>query len=278
MLINLRIKFNYCFNKKLRLFHNLVIMKYFATILFALIYVNSSGQSIFLVKPNTNVYDSYAEDKIVKLTIKEETWVNYKGRAGEFFKVSNFFGKDKYYPIGIFEGYITINAVIDTANRAEYESLITSTNDNNYVVKTSEKTQESNALAARTDLDQYYLGMTKSDALSVRKPTYVVGNNTYKVNLEYNQNNMLSKIELSGKPEDALAVSEGIKSQADQLKSWTIEKYGKPGNSNSYPSFLEIDEGQLYETAIWNLPGKRISVGITEQNDLYFSSLVIQSQ
>ena len=82
------------------------------------------AQSVLLISANTTVYDNFREDKIAKLKLDEDTWVNYKGRYGDYFKISNFFGKDEYYPRGIIEGYVSINTVLDTASREDYEKYI----------------------------------------------------------------------------------------------------------------------------------------------------------
>ncbi|MCG8306345.1 MAG: hypothetical protein MI975_03075 [Cytophagales bacterium] len=247
---------------------------------------NLSAQSILLISSGTKVYDSYKDNKVVKLDVKEDTWVNYKGKYGSYFKISNFFGKDRDYPIGIFEGYVRITSVIDTASRGEYDQLtgaISGTTASGAGITPPTHERTSPAPSPREakptyDVDKYFVGMPKADALSGNKSEVDIGKSKYKIDLSFGRNNTLSELMLQGSPMDALAVEGPIRQQTKELIDYITHKFGKAANSHGYPSFLEIDENGLYEIASWSLPDKNISIGVGEKDDLYFSSLIIRQK
>ena len=249
----------------------------FVLILLFLIHHSVQAQSVLLIRPNTEVYDSYKDNKIRKLTLDADTWVNYKGKFGEYFKVSNYFGKGEYYPIGIFEGYININSVLDTVTREEYSALnLPNQPLNNISIPEATNFESPPKATGSPDIDNYFIGMPKTNALATGKSSVNLGNNNYTIVLKFNAQDMLSSIELSGSSEDALAVDGVLKSQIKELESIMNKHYGNPKITKTYPSFLEIEENKIYELINWSVTGKAIILGIGEKNDLYFSSLIIK--
>ena len=235
------------------------------------------AQSVLLISANTSVYDSYKEDKIVIIKLKEDTWVNYKGKYDDYFKISNFFGKDEYYPMGIFEGYVNINSVLDTASREEFENYIQpNLVVENFTVNSEPGLPQPNTSPSRLDIDNYYLGMSENDALAIGRTTLKIESYNYQIELHYTSTKMLSVIELQGEKKDALAVDGLLKSQIEELRIFLQEKYGNPSTLINYPSFLELEEGKTYNVATWLLPGKRITLGLTENNNLFHSRMVLQ--
>ena len=245
----------------------------FGIIFFNFINVSSFSQSVLLISSNTNVYDTYQEQKVVLLKFDEDTWVNYKGKYGGFIKISNFFGKEEHYPNGIIEGYVKINSVLDTSTRKEYKSHILLNQPQDSSTLNEQSIPQLVKNAKKYDIDKYYLGMPEKDAKSVNRKSINLLDHNYEIKLHYNSTNVLSKIEIIGKQEDALAVDTSIKTQIDQLMILLISKNGKPNKSANYPSFLELEDEKVTNVAIWDLPGKSIFVGIGETNDLYYPSV-----
>lgn len=235
------------------------------------------AQSVLLISSNTEVYDSYKDNKIRKLKLDADTWVNYKGKFGDYFKVSNYFGKDEYYPIGIFDGYVNINSVLDTVTREEYSALNLSNQSLNSISLPEATNYDSpTKTVISPDIDNYFIGMPKTDALAIGKSSVNLRNRNYTIQLKFNAQDMLSRLELSGKSENALAVEDVIKSQIKDLELIMNTQYGNPEVTITYPSFLEIEENKIYELIKWTVTGKAIILGIGEKNDLYYSSLIIK--
>ena len=245
----------------------------FCIIFFNFISVSSFSQSVLLISSNTNVYNTYQEQKVVLLKLDEDTWVNYKGKYGGFIKISNFFGKDEYYPNGIIEGYVNINSVLDTSTRKEYKSYVLPNQQQDSSINNKQNARQPDVNPEKYDIDRYYLGMLEKEAKSVNRNSINLLDHNYEIKLHYNSINVLAKIEICGKHEDALAVEASIKNQIDQLIILLISNNGKPNKSANYPSFLELEDGKVTNVAIWDLPGKSIFVGIGETNDLYYPNV-----
>lgn len=249
------------------------------------LFVNEvQAQSILLISSGTKVYDNVGDDKVVKLNVKEDTWVNYKGRYGNYFKISNFFGKDRTYPGGVFDGFVSITSVLDTAAREEYDDLLSSgilitTSDTESDVQNSAKTTPPKIQARPNinyDVDKFYLGMAKAEAIALNKSLIQIGKSTYNIALTFNQNSTLTEMAISGDSKDALAVEGFIKQQTEELLEAVKDQFGKSQKSSVYPSFLEIVENKIYSIAEWSLPAKTIVIGVGEKDDLYYSSLIIK--
>ena len=247
-------------------------------------YINPAfGQSILLISSGTSIYDNYKEEKAVKIKLTEDTWVNYKGRYGDFFRISNFFGKDKNYPYGIYDGYVSIVSVLDTATREEYEKIATlsvePTSDGT-IIGSSKNNENPVTPEVKTsiayDIDNLFIGMHKSQAITVGRPSFEIADNNFKIDLRFDQSNLLSEIRLSGDAKDALAVDGFIKKQTEELINYSITQFGKMSGTNTYPSLLEINENEIYSVATWVLSGKKITIGVGEKDDLYYSSLIIK--
>ncbi len=248
--------------------------------IFQFIQWQATAQSVLLIRSNTTVYDSYKDDKVELLKLKEETWVNYKGKYAEFFKVSNFFGKDEYYPNGIFEGYIQINSVLDTSNRKEYKNLVLVTMPTEKITMPSETVTASsepeslNNITTEFDIENLYLGMPETDARLSSNRIIKISDYEYKIRLHYNAEKRLDKIEMSGNQEDAMAIDASIKNQIIQLKEILSEKNGAPTALKDYPNFLELDEEKVNNIYKWELPTKLILIGIGEDKALYYASVI----
>ena len=230
------------------------------------------AQSVLLVSSNTNVYDTYKEQKVVILKLEKDTWVNYKGKYGNFFKISNFFGKDEYYPNGIFEGYVNINSVLDTSTRKEYKSHISIKPVQNLDANHEQHLLQLETSPKSFEIEGYYLGMSQKDAISANSSSLQLSGHNYEIILHFNSLNILSSIEINGESEDAMAVDTSIKNQVYQLKKYITEKNGNPSESKNYPSFLELDDAKVNSVEIWDLPVKSIFLGIGEKDDLYYPS------
>ena len=231
----------------------------------------SFTQSLLLIKSDAIVYDTYKEEKIMKLRLKNEMWVNYKGKHGDFIKISNYFGKDQEYPIGIFDGYVSIYSVLDTATREDYYQLQLADAPSIEIIDTPAPAKKSSS----ADIGKFYIGMLKSDALALSTSSFTLGKNRYGIDLSFSEQDLLSTLMLTGKPEDALAVDSSIKQQVDELKAMLRRKYGIPIKSNTYPSFLEIEIDKIFDVAMWILPGKSVRLGVGEKNDLYYAVVAI---
>ncbi len=237
----------------------------------------ASAQSVLLINSNTNVYNSIDESKYVLRKIDDETWVNYKGKNGEYIKVSNFFGKDEYYPTGIFEGFVHISSVLDTSTRKEYKNLISFSDNKNLfsnVVEQDKLNIESNL--KNYDIGKLYLGMTKNNIEPGSDKSISFNGYNYNIQLSFNSKEVLTQILLSGKQEDALSVDTSIRDQIIKLKNMLIEKNGYPSQSIEYPSFLELEVDKLTSLAIWDISNKSVYLGIGESNDLYFPSVTFK--
>jgi len=232
----------------------------------------SHAQSLLLIKSNTKVYDTYNDERMVKLKLNDELWVNYQGKQGDFIKISNYFGKDQNYPDGIFTGYVTITSVLDTASRDDYHQLQLTTRSEVAFIEV--QAEEPKSIA--TDIGDYYIGMSKNDALAIERSSLVLGKNKYGVDLTFSKVNDLSEVTIKGESEDALAVDGNIKQQIKELDAILQRKYGKPSKTFAYPSFLEIETNNIFRVASWILPRKTVMLGIGEKNDLYYSVVKIR--
>ena len=243
----------------------------FSIITLHFISLSAFAQSVLLLQSKTNVYDNYTESRIVLLNLKEETWVNYKGKNGDFIKISNYFGKEEFYPNGVFEGYVHIKSILDTSTRKEYKNLIAAIPLTTSIsIESVQNSSQPESISSIYDIDKYYLGMSEKDTGSAHRSSINLYGYDYKINLHFNASRILSKIELTGKREDAMAVDESIKNQIIQLKNMLTKKNGLPGKSTPYPSFLELEEEKVTNVAIWKLTKKNIYLGIGETNDLYY--------
>ena len=258
--------------------HPSVFLKFAFFAILIIIFQNSFAQSVLLVKANTDVYDSYKENKISLLKIKEETWVNFKGRYGQYFKISNYFGQDKLYPIGVFEGFVNINAILDTLSRDEYENIDDYNFDRNLTKGQKTTLILSENPGMNYDIENYFIGMNKSDLNANPASSMSLANFMYKIDTKFNRQNILSQIRLTGPDEDALAVDEIIKKQVYELHRFLEDKYGKTFKTSVYPSFLEIEENQIFNIASWRASGKLIHLGVGEHNDLYYSIASITAE
>jgi len=235
---------------------------------------------LLLIEADTKVYDTFSENMVVKLKLKDDTWVNYKGKKGHMIKISNFFGKDQEYPSGIFSGYVAIESVLDTARREEYAEL------RNFSIVRIETYDKIESPAPRpksfksegTDIGGFYIGMPKVEALAISKPSLSIGSHRYALDLDFSTTGYLSALIVTGTQENALAVESKIKEQVDELNNLLIDKYGYPNNIESYPSFLEIESGNVFQYAYWYKSGKIVSLGIGEQNDLYYPIVKVKER
>ena len=248
-------------------------------LLLILLTIEIQAQSILLISSGTKVYDNYNENKVAKLNLTEDTWVNYKGRYGDYFKISNFFGKDKSYPYGVYDGYVSITSVLDTATREEYETLVLENSDllpssNELNSPVSSVIEDKREIEKKFDIDRYFIGMSKSEAISNNKSSIQLGRFTYKIELKFDEANTLSEVKLIGDKKDALAVDGLLKQEIVELNEHILKEYGKPTRSNNYPSFLEIAENKIYIVSTWSLPTKNIVLGVGEKDDLFYSSLI----
>jgi len=232
---------------------------------------NAFSQSVLLLKANSDVYDNPNDNKILKVKVKEETWVNYKGRYGQYFKISNYFGKDKLYPIGIFEGFVNINSVLDTISRDEYENYDKSSEDFIFTDNQNSTPIQSVSPSVNYDIENYFIGMNKTDLSSNPVSSTSLSKFVYKIDTKFNTQNVLYHISLTGADEDAMAIDEVIKNQVNELQIFLENKYGRPIKTFNYPSFLEIEENQIFNVASWRTSGKLINLGIGEHDDLYYS-------
>ena len=258
--------------------HPPFILKFAFLAILIIMIQNSFAQSVLLVKANTDVFDSYKENKISLLKIKEETWVNFKGRYGQYFKISNYFGQDKLYPIGVFEGFVNINAILDTLSRDEYENMDDQIIDRNLAMDLKPNPKSSEHPRMNFDIENYFIGMNKSDFNSNPASSTSLKNFKFKIDTKFNRQNILIQIRLTGPDEDALGVDDIIKKQVYELHRFLEDKYGKPFKTSGYPSFLEIEEDQTYNTASWRAAGKLIHLGIGEHNDLFYSIASITAE
>jgi hypothetical protein len=243
----------------------------------------SYSQSVLLIKSNSSVFDSYDVKKSVLATLNEDTWLNYKGIQGDFVKVSNFFGKDKLYPNGIFEGYVDIISILDTMDRQQFDDLHIfetyeqpfSENPDSFSLIDKETTEKKKT---KYDVDNYFLGMSRQEANAVGTKKINLANADYTILTSYDENNTLSKIVLKGNHQDALSVDTSIKNTISSLAKYYSELYGNPNVTNAYPSFLEIEESGITQLYIWQEVDKSILIGIGEENKLYFSTVEIQKK
>jgi len=260
----------------MNIFNPLIRSIIISTLIFCVNY-NTTAQSILLIESGTNVYNTSDEAKYVERKIDEETWVNYKGKNGEFIKISNFFGRDQYYPNGIFEGYVNINSVLDTSTRKDYKNLVVSNNKNTISTKVVEQNVsiiESSKLSY--DIGKLYLGISKKNIASGNDKYISLNGYDYNIQLSFNSSQVLTQILLTGKQEDAMAVDTSIKDQIIMLKNMLIEKNGHPSQSADYPSFLELEDENITNLATWKLDNKSVFIGIGESNDLYFPSVIFK--
>ncbi len=241
----------------------------------------SYSQSVLLIKSNSSVFDSYDLKKNVLKNLNEDTWLNYKGIQGDLVKVSNFFGKDKLYPNGIFEGYVYINSILDTMDREQFEDMLISetyelpftTTADSFTLIDEKTTKKKNT---KYDAGDYFLGMSKEDAISVGTKKINLVNADYNIILSYNDHNSLSTIVLKGDQQNALAVDTSIKNTISSLLNYYSNIYGPPSISNEYPSFLEIEDSITSKIYIWDINDKTIVIGIGEENKMYFSAIIFQ--
>lgn len=247
-------------------------------IIFVFIGQNAFSQSVLLLKANTDVYDSPNDNKILKVKFKEETWVNYKGRYGQYFKISNYFGKDKLYPIGIIEGFVNINSVLDTISRDEYENYDKPNEDFIFTNNQNTTPVQPVSPSVNYDIENYFLGMKKADLSSNPVSSTSLSKFVYKIDTKFNTQNVLYHIRLTGADEDAMAIDEIIKNQVNELQIFLENKYGRPFKTSNYPSFLEIEENQIFNVASWRTSGKLINLGIGEHDDLYYSIATIVAE
>lgn len=245
-----------------------LIMLFFLFLLFH----NAYTQSILLIESDAIVYDTYKEERLMKLRLKDNLWVNYKGKQGNFIRISNYFGPDHEYPNGIFDGFVSVTSVLDTAKRKDYAELQLNDSPTIEII-------ESPAPANRTfktDIADFYIGMSKNDALALSKSSFTLGDNRYGLDLSFSSLGRLSELILEGKAEDAMAVDSSIKQQVDELRVMLRSRYGTPIKSNPYPSFLEIEVGNTFQVATWRLPGKSVNLGVAEKNDLYYAVVSVK--
>jgi len=238
------------------------------------------AQSILLIKAETEVYDTNTKTMVVKLRLKEETWVSYKGKQGNLVKISNFFGKDHEYPSGIFTGYVSVNSILDTAARSDYDELRSMSSTNIEPDKRIESyhTSSSQTPASPIGFGEYYLGMSRADAITIGQQTINLGTYEYDIDLKFNASGNLSALNMIGEHQNALAVDAEIKEQVIELGEILREKLGSPNMSKSYPSFLEIEPGGVFQFTFWSQNGKVISLGIGEENDLYYPIVIVAKQ